>query len=262
MRSFHDCGIGAAPHSLRAVPDAAMQAGARARDWPTRRRSTSTSPSRSGGGAGCLALARRAAGRVAARPRRRRSALVPDARHAHDRAESRAASPRPALSPASARRPKPTSATASSRAPPTSRAGGAFGIGGDSNVRMSLAEELRGLEYSQRLTHRARNVLAAPGASVGARCSTGGPGRRRAARWRATPARSTPGALADLVAIDRDHPVLTALDSGQLLDGWIFAADDRVVRDVWSAGAARRARAGGTSRATRSRRAIAPRWPG
>ena len=38
------------------------------------------------------------------------------------------------------------------------------------------------------------------------------------------------------MAIDRDHPVLTALDAGQLLDGWIFAADDRVVREVWSAG--------------------------
>ena len=46
-------------------------------------------------------------------------------------------------------------------------AGGALGIGSDSNVRISLAEELRSLEYSQRLTRRARNVLAAPGDSVG-----------------------------------------------------------------------------------------------
>jgi formiminoglutamate deiminase len=45
--------------------------------------------------------------------------------------------------------------------------GGLFGIGSDSNVRIALAEELRALEYSQRLTQRARNVLAAPGASVG-----------------------------------------------------------------------------------------------
>jgi len=30
--------------------------------------------------------------------------------------------------------------------------------------------------------------------------------------------------------------VLAALNPGQLVDGWIFASDDRVVRDVWSAG--------------------------
>ena len=45
-----------------------------------------------------------------------------------------------------------------------------------------------------------------------------------------------PGALADLVAIDRDHVALAPLGDDQLLDGWIFAADDRVVREVWSAG--------------------------
>ena len=90
-------------------------------------------------------------------------------------------------------------------------AGGALGVGSDSNVRIALAEELRTLEYSQRLTHRARNVLAAPGASVGRRST-----RRRspAARGRsgATAGRSRPGALADLVAIDRGHLALAPLD--------------------------------------------------
>ena len=38
------------------------------------------------------------------------------------------------------------------------------------------------------------------------------------------------------MAIDREHPVLAVLGDDQLLDGWIFAADDRVVREVWSAG--------------------------
>ncbi|HET9069574.1 MAG TPA: formimidoylglutamate deiminase, partial [Amaricoccus sp.] len=46
-------------------------------------------------------------------------------------------------------------------------ANGRLGIGSDSNVRIALAEELRTLEYSQRLRDRARNVLAAPEASVG-----------------------------------------------------------------------------------------------
>jgi cytosine/adenosine deaminase-related metal-dependent hydrolase len=114
-------------------------------------------------------------------------------------------------------------------------AGGAFGVGSDSNVRIGLGEELRTLEYSQRLTLKARNVLAAPGASVGqtlhSRALAGG--ARALARDCGAIA---PGALADLVAIDREHIALAPLTPDQLLDGWIFAADDRVVREVWSAG--------------------------
>ena len=113
--------------------------------------------------------------------------------------------------------------------------GGAFGIGGDSNIRVALAEELRGLEYSQRLSHRARNVLAAPGASVGETLYRGALAGGAQALGRDCGA-IRPGALADLVAIDHGDPVLMALDTDQVLDGWIFAAGDRVVRDVWSAG--------------------------
>src|SRR5690606_39246131 len=46
-------------------------------------------------------------------------------------------------------------------------AGGSFGIGSDSNIRVSVAEELRQLDYSQRLRDRARVVMAAPGRSAG-----------------------------------------------------------------------------------------------
>ncbi len=49
-------------------------------------------------------------------------------------------------------------------AAPYLRAGGTIGIGTDSNVRISVSEELRQLEYSQRLRDRARNVLAAQSA--------------------------------------------------------------------------------------------------
>ncbi|TIX98467.1 MAG: formimidoylglutamate deiminase, partial [Mesorhizobium sp.] len=38
--------------------------------------------------------------------------------------------------------------------------GGRFGVGSDSNVQIGLPDELRQLEYSQRLAHHARNVLA------------------------------------------------------------------------------------------------------
>ena len=38
--------------------------------------------------------------------------------------------------------------------------GGVFGMGSDSNLRISLSEELRSYEYSQRLLHRGRAMLA------------------------------------------------------------------------------------------------------
>ncbi len=114
-------------------------------------------------------------------------------------------------------------------------AGGTIGIGSDSNVRIALAGELRTLEYSQRLRDRARNRLAAPGDSVGATlhaAALAGGARALARDCGALRA----GALADLVAIDRSGDTLGPLADDQLLDGWTFAADDRVVREVWSAG--------------------------
>ena len=47
--------------------------------------------------------------------------------------------------------------------------GGAFGIGSDSNVQITLSGELRQLEYAQRLLLRSRNVIAHPGESTGRR---------------------------------------------------------------------------------------------
>ena len=59
--------------------------------------------------------------------------------------------------------------------------GGAFGIGSDSNVMVDAAEELRLLEYGQRLTRRARNVLTARGyPATGGEAVRRRPGRRRA----------------------------------------------------------------------------------
>lgn len=114
-------------------------------------------------------------------------------------------------------------------------AGGAFGVGSDSNVNISLTEELRTLEYSQRLRDVARNVMVVgkgsvgqtlyPGAALGGAQALG----RDAGEIRV-------GRLADLVAIDSAAPALCALLSDQLLDGLVFAAKDSVVTDVWSAG--------------------------
>ncbi|WP_243614005.1 formimidoylglutamate deiminase [Shimia aestuarii] len=114
-------------------------------------------------------------------------------------------------------------------------AGGRFGIGSDSNVNISLTEELRTLEYSQRLRDTSRNVLTPGEGSVGAflYSSAARGGAQALAREAGAVA---PGMLADLVAINSQAPSLCALSRDSLLDGLVFAAKDNVVTDVWSAG--------------------------
>jgi formimidoylglutamate deiminase len=114
-------------------------------------------------------------------------------------------------------------------------AGGAFGVGSDSNVRISLAEELRLLEYSQRLTHRARAVMALPGRSTGRLLWEG------AAKGGAQAAGRPSGAIAvgnwaDLLAPDASDLRLEGLAGDQLLDAFVFAGRDGLVTDLWSAG--------------------------
>jgi formimidoylglutamate deiminase len=112
---------------------------------------------------------------------------------------------------------------------------GKFGIGSDSNVRISLAEELRTLEYSQRQRDIGRNIMVTGEGSVGKflyrQAALGG----ALALGRAA-GRIAVGQTADLVAIDQNHPTLCALRPDQILDGLIFAAPDAVVTDLWSAG--------------------------
>jgi formimidoylglutamate deiminase len=114
-------------------------------------------------------------------------------------------------------------------------AGGRFGVGSDSNVRISLSEELRTLEYSQRLRDRSRAALAEPGRSTGRRLYEDAVlgGARATGRGAA---RIEAGAWADLVALDEDAVALVGREGDTTLDTWIFAGDDGLVSDVWSAG--------------------------
>ncbi len=114
-------------------------------------------------------------------------------------------------------------------------AGGAFGVGSDSNVNISLVEELRTLEYSQRLRDIARNVMVVGEGSVGHTLYTGA-ARGSAQALGRNAGEIGVGKLADLVAIDSTAPSLCALRANQLLDGLVFAAKDNVVTDLWSAG--------------------------
>ncbi len=113
--------------------------------------------------------------------------------------------------------------------------GGAFGVGSDSNIQISLTEELRTLEYSQRLRDLSRNVLVVGEGSVGQTLYCGAATGGAQALGRSA-GQISEGALADLVAIDSSDPALCALRPDQLLDGLVFAAQDRVVTDLWSAG--------------------------
>ncbi|MGB7300067.1 MAG: formimidoylglutamate deiminase [Burkholderiaceae bacterium] len=115
------------------------------------------------------------------------------------------------------------------------QAGGLFGVGSDSNIRISLIEELRSLEYSQRLNDKARAVLCDEKSSNGRylweSCAHGG--ARAIGRANGEIA---VGKLADLVALDADAISLTGLKADQLLDSAIFTGDNNLITDVWAAG--------------------------
>jgi len=113
--------------------------------------------------------------------------------------------------------------------------GGAFAIGSDSNIRISLSEELRTLDYSQRLRDGTRAALATPEKSTGRRMFDAmlAGGAQAAERHSG---RIEVGAWADMLSLDTGSEHLWGRQGDTALDAWIFAGDDRLVRDVWSAG--------------------------
>jgi formiminoglutamate deiminase len=113
--------------------------------------------------------------------------------------------------------------------------GGRFGVGSDSLIRVSAADELRSLEYAQRLRHRARNALGVPGRSTGRVLFEGACDGGRRALAQAVGALRV-GARADIVTLDLDHPSLCAASGDVILDAWIFSADNGAVRDVFCGG--------------------------
>ena len=114
-------------------------------------------------------------------------------------------------------------------------AGGAVAIGSDSNIRISLSEELRTLDYSQRLRDGTRAALATAQASTGRRIFDAVLAGGAQAAGRDCGAIAA-GQWADMLALDTQSIHLEGRSGDQALDAWIFAGDDRLVRDVWSAG--------------------------
>ena len=114
-------------------------------------------------------------------------------------------------------------------------AGGRIGVGSDSNIRISLTEELRQLDHSQRLRDRVRAALATPEQSTGRRLYDAVLAGGAQAAGRAAGA-IAPGMWADLLALDMRAVDLEGREGDRLLDAWIFAGSDRMVSDVWAAG--------------------------
>lgn len=110
--------------------------------------------------------------------------------------------------------------------------GGRLGIGTDSHVATSVAEELRLLEYGQRLRDRRRNrVVSGPGASVGRtllEASRSGGAQASGLGMSGIHV----GARADLVVLDGANPFIATAKDDQILDRWIFALGSDAVRDV------------------------------
>ena len=115
-------------------------------------------------------------------------------------------------------------------------AGGRFGLGTDSNVLIDAGQELRALEYGQRLTRRSRNVLAredrpSVGGSLLAGALMGG-----AQALGVEAAGFSVGAPLDAVSLDANHLSLIGRRGDALLDGWIFGARGEAINAVWRAG--------------------------
>jgi formimidoylglutamate deiminase len=116
--------------------------------------------------------------------------------------------------------------------------GASLSIGSDSHVTRAWREELRLLEYGQRLVKRERNVAAAPEAgqpstaqrlwSVVLDGSAGAAGLKRCGLQ--------VGARADLLVIDGRDDAVLGVPAAQLIDALVFSSPGRPWRDVMVAG--------------------------
>lgn len=113
---------------------------------------------------------------------------------------------------------------------------GRFGIGSDSHVSQSPVEELRWLEYGQRLREQRRNI-AVSGAQrhVGDFLWQGALQGGAQAAGRAVGALAA-GKRADLIVLDSEHPNLVGRAAGEVLGSLVFSGNDNLVKDVMAGG--------------------------
>ncbi len=111
-------------------------------------------------------------------------------------------------------------------------------LGTDSNLRISFADEMRLLEYAQRLHTGSRGVFIDDD------------GRCGAALWRAATVNGAralgvdagelrAGAAADFITLDLNAPALAGWTPDTLLDSFVFGAGSEVIAEVYVGGVAR-----------------------
>jgi formimidoylglutamate deiminase len=116
------------------------------------------------------------------------------------------------------------------------RLGGAMAIGSDSHVSLDPVEELRWLEYGQRLRATQRNRLgndAHPAVAEALYTNATESGARALGQ---PVGRIEPGRRADLVVLDGSNPLLEGCPDAHLLNRWLFGVGARAVRDVFVGG--------------------------
>lgn len=119
---------------------------------------------------------------------------------------------------------------------PFIEASGRFGVGSDSHVSQSPVEELRWLEYGQRLLHQQRNV-----AHTRERRDVGDYLWQAALQGGALATGRRVGLLearrrADLLVLDEQHPNLDGVIESEVLGRVVFCGNDNLVRDVLCGG--------------------------
>lgn len=115
-------------------------------------------------------------------------------------------------------------------------AGGRWGIGSDSHISVSPVEELRWLEYGQRLITRHRNIAVRKNSpSVGETLLRDVAASARQSTGHASGGLAV-GDFADAIVLDTDAPQLFGLNANDAVDRWIFSGNRNLVRDVYVGG--------------------------
>ena len=114
-------------------------------------------------------------------------------------------------------------------------AGGRIATGTDSNILIDPAQELRALEYSQRLAHRSRNVLASDAHPSVARRLFGATLAGGAQAVGIAPGLAV-GHSADFMTLNPHHPAMHGRSGDQLLDTLVFASRSNCIDSVWRRG--------------------------
>jgi cytosine/adenosine deaminase-related metal-dependent hydrolase len=104
-------------------------------------------------------------------------------------------------------------------------------------VLIDCAEELRLLEYGQRLSRRGRNVMArGAGRSTGADLYAGALAGGSAALGTGPAGGIAVGQSADLVSLDLAHPALLHRQGDTITDSFVFAGGRSAIDCVWRHG--------------------------